>query len=132
MTWSENLSVGIQEMDFQHKRLVDLINQLHDAMKCGEGPEELHSVIFSLVQYTKTHFADEEDLMQSVGFPTLVAHKLQHENLTRQVMELMKKFQAGQSNMTVQTLAFLKDWLVNHIQVADRAYGCYLNRKGMH
>jgi hemerythrin len=131
MQWSPAFSVNVKKFDDQHKKLVELVNQLHDAMKAGEGNTMLGVVLQSLISYTGTHFADEEKMMQANAYPDLARHKAAHENLVKQVLELQKKAQAGGGVITLTVMNFLKDWLVTHIQGEDKKYGHYFNAKGI-
>jgi hemerythrin len=131
MEWNPTLSVKVKKFDDQHKKLVDLINQLHDAMKAGEGNAMLGVVLQSLISYTATHFAEEEKVMQANGFPEFAAHKAAHDALVKQVLELQKKFQSGSAALSMSVMSFLKDWVVTHIQGTDKKYGVYLNAKGI-
>jgi hemerythrin len=131
MTWSANISVGVGEMDAQHQKLVAMVNQLHEAMAGGKGNEAIGPILTGLVDYTKSHFAAEERLMAAHGYPNLPAHKVEHENLVKQVGEIVAKFKAGKTMISVSVMNFLKDWLMNHINRTDKAYGAYLNGRGI-
>ena len=129
--WSPAYSVKVKKFDDQHKKLVDLINQLHDAMKAGQGNSMIGTVLQSLVSYTGSHFADEIKLMQSHSYPDLAKHKAEHDKFVAQVLDFQKKFQDGSAMLTMSVLSFLKDWLVKHIQGEDKKYGPFLNGKGI-
>jgi len=131
MEWNPAFSVKVKKFDDQHKKLVDLVNQLHDAMKAGEGNTMLGVVLQSLIAYTGSHFADEEKMMQTNGYPDFAKHKAAHENLVKQVLDLQNKMQSGGNVLTITVMNFLKDWLVNHIQGEDKKYGQYFNAKGI-
>ena len=131
MEWSPAFSVKVKKFDDQHKKLVELVNQLHDAMKAGQGNAMLGVVLQQLISYTSSHFADEEKTMQAHGFPGLAAHKVEHEKLVAQVLDLQKKFQAGSAMLTLTVLNFLKDWLITHIKGVDQKYGEFLSSKGV-
>jgi hemerythrin len=130
--WSEKYSVGVRSIDDQHKRLFELINELFDAMRAGRGDVALGKVLDGLVDYTKTHFAFEEKLLQSNGYAHLVAHRKVHEGLTAQVMDLAAKFKVGKTTLSIQTSSFLKDWLSNHILTTDKNYSAHLAGRGVH
>lgn len=132
LNWSDQYSVLVKNMDAQHRRIIDLINQLHDAMKLGKGNDAVGAVLDSLVDYTRTHFAMEERLMQSYGYPDFARHKALHEDLTRQVLDIQSKFRAGQCAITINVMTFLKNWLVDHIAKSDRAYGEFMATCGVH
>ena len=129
--WKESYSVRIQTIDAQHKQLVSLIAKLQDAMAQGRGREVLGLILNEVVHYTKIHFATEETLMASNGYPDLAAHQAIHNELTRTVVDLQSRFASGQVALSVQTMQFLKGWLVNHILGTDQKYGPFLGAKGV-
>ena|SRR5271157_3277584 len=131
LNWSDEYSVMVKEMDEQHKKLVGMINDLHEAMKTGKGKDVMEKILKSLVDYTVTHFSSEEKLMQSNDYPGFLAQKSQHEALTKQVLDFQKKYHEGKAVVSVEIMNFLKDWLVNHITGSDKKYGPFLNKKGI-
>jgi hemerythrin len=132
MEWNQTYSVSVKKFDDQHKKLIELLNQLHDAMKAGDGNTMLGITLQSLISYTGTHFSEEEKLMQANGYPDFAAHKAQHDALVKQVLELQKKYQSGGGVMTMTVMSFLKDWLTKHIQGVDKKYGQHFNAKGIY
>lgn len=126
LTWSDRLSVGIREMDQQHKRLVELTNQLYDAMGVGKGDNVKSVVLNDLLTYTKVHFAAEERLMQKHAYPHFAGHKRLHDELSGQVFQLKERLQTGQMVASVTLANFLRDWLQNHITQEDRKYGQFI------
>lgn len=131
ITWNDSLSVKVKQFDDQHKKLVELVNQLFDAMKTGKGNQVMGDILKQLIAYTQTHFAAEERLMQQYGFPEYEAHKKEHNALVMQVLDLQKQFQEGKAVLTQNVMTFLRDWLAKHIQGVDKKYGVYLNGKGV-
>ena len=129
--WNQAYSVKVQRFDDQHKKLFELINQLHLAMMEGRGEAVLGDVIQSLIIYTEAHFGEEIKTLQANGYPELAKHKAEHDKFVAQVLDLRKKFQTGHSLLTVSTQSLLKDWLVNHIQKEDSSYSPFLNAKGL-
>jgi len=130
-TWNDSYSVGVMDIDAQHKRLVELVNELHDAMSLGKGRDTVGKTLDGLIDYTRTHFAFEEKLMAVHTYPAAAQHKIEHESLTRQVVELQGKFLTGQATVTLTVMKFLKDWLSNHILSVDKKFGAYLNTQGV-
>lgn len=126
LSWSDGLSVGVPEMDQQHKRLVEMTNQLYDAMGMGKGDNVKSVVLNDLLTYTKVHFAAEERLMQKHAYPHFASHKRLHDELTGQVLQLKDKLQTGQMVASVTLANFLKDWLQKHITQEDRKYGQFI------
>ena len=129
--WNDSYSVQNAVMDKQHQKLFDLLNNLHEAMGQGKGKEALPVVLASLVQYTKTHFADEEALLQKHNYPDLVTQKKEHAALIAQIADLQQQFQSEDFSTGMKTRDFLRRWLVDHIKGHDQKYGIFLSQKGI-
>lgn|SRR5271166_660699 len=131
MTWTEKLAVGVKVLDDDHKKLIDMLNQLDDGMKAGHGKEALAKVLEGLVSYTKFHFAREEDFFAKTGYPA-ATHKKEHADLVTKVLDLQARCKRGELALSLETAEFLKDWLTSHILGTDQKYGAHLNAKGIH
>ncbi len=129
--WSDELSVGIQELDEQHKILVGLLNQLHEAIEEHHGSSEARKILEQLAEYTRVHFAVEESLMRVLEYPDYEEHKQQHENLIAQVDDLRAKLDAGSHAITFELLHFLKGWLTKHILDSDKHYAPHFLDSGI-
>lgn len=127
--WSDTYySVKVEQFDNDHKKLVGFINELHDAMMQGKGREKLNHILSELLDYTQYHFDAEEAQMEQAGYPELEAHKELHQSLIAQLKELITDFTDGNREISVKTFRFLKEWLLNHIQVADQKYTPWLKK----
>lgn len=124
--WKEDYSVNIAEFDAQHKKLISLINTLHNAMKDRKGPEALSEIFLELAQYTKNHFSAEEKRMKEKNYPFINAHLLEHNKLVKEVEKLFEEFQSGKLMMSMKVMSFLKEWLTQHIFESDKKYSEYL------
>ena len=132
MEWTPAMFVGVKEIDAEHKKLVLLINQLYEAMQRGAGHEALGQILTGLINYTATHFAHEEKLFAETNYPDAVAHKKEHENLKQRVLDIQKRYKAGEEDtLSIETLTFLKNWLINHTTGSDRKFGPHLNSHGI-
>ncbi len=129
MEWSDKLSVGVAQIDNEHKRLLALLNELNRALQSGTGLGALSGVLDGLVHYAAYHFAHEEDQIVRSGYPAYEAHRLQHRALTARVKEIFGEFQSGgeEAELPGEVLEFLKTWLYHHIMESDRDFGAYLN-----
>ncbi len=126
--WNDSLSVGIDEIDEDHKKLVALLNELHDAVEAGAGHTVLGKVLEGLILYVSHHFGHEEGLFLRAQYPGYEEHKREHEELTAQVKAVYDKFNSDPEGMlALEVLDFLKDWLYIHIMKSDRQFGVYLN-----
>ncbi len=131
MTWTEDLSVKVRAFDNQHKKLVFLINALHDAMKARKGKEILSSVLDELLEYTQTHFVSEEKMMLNYDYPDYLEHKLEHDSFITRTIELKKDYYLGKAAISNEVMKFVQDWVANHILVTDKNYGAFFNRNGV-
>lgn len=131
MEWNHLMSVNVESIDSQHKKLVSLLNEMYDALGTGKGKESVGTILEELIVYTKTHFAHEELLMQEKNYYNYEDHKLEHDRLRSQVMEFKEKFDDGRESVQLKVLHFLKKWLIEHIFGTDMKMGYFLaNNKG--
>lgn len=119
-TWSDAYSVGNQFIDNDHKKLVKLVNDFHDAMQEGRGNDVIGKVLHNLAIYTKEHFNREEAEMQRIKYAYYLKHKQEHDKLLDEVAQLQSSFQNGKAMLTIKVSKFLKEWLINHIQQTDQ------------
>ena len=131
LEWKDEYSVGIDSIDQQHKRLVNLINQLHTAVHYSTGEEFEREALDELVDYTKTHFSYEEGLMEQNGYPDFEPHKEQHRQMILKVEEVLAEYEQNQHTAMNSALSYLSDWLINHINGTDKEYSSYLIGKGV-
>lgn len=121
--WNKTLELGIPPIDKQHQRIVQYINAL-DEIKAH--PESTHrkvgEILDQLVDYTLSHFAFEEELMEESGYVFVKAHKRVHALFVRKVTSYVDRFRMGE-DITDELLISLKTWLINHIKNDDNDYG---------
>ncbi|QFY44217.1 bacteriohemerythrin [Candidatus Methylospira mobilis] len=132
--WDDNLVVGVLEIDDQHQRLVELINLLHDDIISPDksGSEKItQEILEELVDYTIAHFSIEQYLMDVHEYPESPAHINEHNKFIDKISQFEKDFKEKHANIQQDTLAFLKDWLYNHIMKVDKEFGKFLNSKGV-
>ncbi len=129
--WSQDLSVNIKEIDDQHKKLIDLINTLHDNMLKGQGKVVLESTLQELAAYTQYHFSAEEKYMKRFGYVDYDAHKLEHEEFIRKVSEFINSYRSNQACLSIEVMNFLKDWITNHIKGSDKGYMVCFSSNGL-
>ncbi|BCY19001.1 MAG: hemerythrin family protein [Chloroflexi bacterium] len=129
--WDETYSVSVKAMDDQHKKLVGLINQLHDAMKAGQGSKEAPEILKSLVDYTHYHFEAEEKMLEKGAYPGLLNQQKMHKVFVDQIEQYQADLATKSLTMGVKLSEFLKNWLMNHISVEDKKYGKFMNEKGI-
>ncbi|MFB9066931.1 bacteriohemerythrin [Pseudofulvimonas gallinarii] len=126
LIWNEDLETGIDVIDEQHKRIVELINRLTLVAK-GKIEGNVGEVLAELVDYTLSHFVFEEELMEEAGYPFSKAHKRVHDIFTARVSEYQMRFNAGE-DVTDALRDMLSRWLFNHIKGDDKAYARTVRR----
>jgi hemerythrin len=129
LTWTDKMSVGVETLDADHRKLMGFVNDLHAAVKTRAGHAVIGPILDELIAYTEYHFEVEERLQKLARFPDLAAHQQKHEALKAKVHELREKFRADPNSLNnVKVFDFLSDWLVRHILGDDMKYAPYLAR----
>jgi hemerythrin len=131
-TWNDSYSVKVNLCDAQHQKLFAIMNELADAMRVGKGSQVVSRTIGELLQYTRTHFQQEEALLRKANYPQLGPHQEMHRRFIADVELLDRQTREGHTPNSVAVLNLLRDWLVNHIQKMDKAYSAHLNAAGIH
>lgn len=126
--WSEKYELGIKEVDNQHKGLVIIINELFTFMSEGKAKDNLESIFEHLTDYTKKHFFTEEAMMIKYAYPDYTQHKQEHTKFIEKLTSLKDDFSHGKATVSLEILNFLKDWLLNHIQITDKKYVPHINK----
>ena len=129
--WNDSYSVGVKEIDDQHKKLFELINQTYKVMTEKQGRDAGKKIIDGLVDYTVYHFSHEEGLMRKAEYSDYDEHIKKHEKLVGQVVDFQKKFDSGEADIDQDLMKFLKEWLSNHIMGTDKFYTSSMHDKGI-
>jgi hemerythrin-like metal-binding protein len=131
LEWKREYCTGIDSIDQQHKKLVNLINQLQTAVDYSTGDEFEREALDELVSYTMTHFGYEEKLMEDNAYPDYEPHKAEHEKMVKQVDAVLSEYKQNPDQAMQNAHDFLRDWLINHINGTDKAYSSFLIGKGV-
>jgi hemerythrin-like metal-binding protein len=124
--WSERFSVGVAELDAQHRRLIAIINRLLESAELKLESEILSDTFNELTQYALEHFRLEEQMMRAVGYPDLEAHQNAHESFLVRVAELGMETWSGHTEVPAALVTLLTDWLQDHLLKVDMAYKPHL------
>jgi len=127
--WMPKYETGNPAVDRQHKRLFELVNDLHHGIIAGHGRETLGPTLRALAAYTLEHFATEEGYMRSTGYGNYARHKAVHDQLARQVKDLMAQYEEGSLALPGTLSKFLADWLTHHIKEEDMEMISWLRAK---
>lgn len=127
LKWRDSYSVGVPELDEDHRQLIDIINRVEEAERAGVP---VGWVLTDLAEYAHFHFQQEEDGLKNAGYPRLVEHAKDHEAFVAWLEELAKTYAALPGNATAPTAEvrdYLKSWVITHILGEDMDYKDYLN-----
>ncbi|MCK9604960.1 MAG: bacteriohemerythrin [Methylomonas sp.] len=129
ITWNDQLNVGISKIDLQHQKLVDILNQLDEAVALGYKHKKILQLVDELVEYTQYHFRDEEQLMQEASLDTLHynKHKLEHDEFIKKVTQERQMAIDNPDAVSNVLLDFLVAWLMDHILYSDKQMALALN-----
>ena len=126
--WEDKFSVSIPLVDSQHKRLIEMTNQLHEA--CGYDTDfamdQFKKTAHDTVVYVKYHFSTEEQIMEKTEYPGYAEHKKFHAEFVMEVIKYVASFEEGKKFVPNQFVRFLKDWVLSHIAIVDSKMGHYI------
>ena len=126
ITWDETLSVEVDEIDEDHRKLVNLFNILSHSVAQGDAADYIEAVLEELISCTVWHFRHEERLMLLYNYQGLTEHKAEHHDLIDSVRELQQKFRNENKQLTNEDIEYLETWLTEHILGHDMKLGFYL------
>jgi len=129
VAWKDVYSVGVDEIDSDHKQLVDLINRVVTAASTNLGDEFVGENIYEMVAYAKYHLNREERLMDQYEFPDREGHKAQHQRFIDTVDRFEEKYAHDLKVKNLQMFDFLREWLLRHISYADKELGAYIQAR---
>ncbi len=127
MDWKAEYSIGIPEIDEQHKQLLECIDRLDSAGTAEDRKLAMYYVMEELKDYVRIHFAVEEIVMRLFDYPGLEAHVLEHQEFSAQ-LEAFKQSELKE-HVHAEASHYLRKWLVHHIQGTDKRYAEHLLRK---
>ena len=127
LVWDNTLSVQVQEIDEDHRRLVELFNLLGHAVEEGGSGEYIEALLDELIACTVWHFKHEERLMLRYGYAGLDEHRQEHDELIESVKALQQERQQQGVDITAEDIQFLEHWLTGHILGADMDLGEFLS-----
>jgi hemerythrin len=126
--WDDRYSIGIPVIDEQHKALIVITNRLFAGClkEDAEAKAKFRSIVKEVVDYVKYHFSAEEKILERIGYPGIEGHKREHEFFIRELLAKVQAFEEGQKYVPNLFARFLRDWVLAHIAMSDKAYATYL------
>ncbi|MGD8835500.1 MAG: bacteriohemerythrin [Desulfobacteraceae bacterium] len=127
MNWTDKLSVGIEEIDSQHKKLIQMINEFYDGV-ISDDKIAMGRLLTSLIDYTISHFATEEKYMKLFNYPGAATHIEEHRSFTDKVSDIKKRFGSGELVLSLEITNFVKVWIIKHVLGIDKMYSqCFIS-----
>ncbi len=126
IVWSKILSVGFEEIDEDHRKLIGIFNELNRAVTAGDAADYLAATLEELINCTVWHFSHEERLMLKHRYAGIEEHKAEHRELVLGARELQQQLLAAGQRVADEQIAFLDRWLTAHILTTDQRLGAFL------
>jgi hemerythrin-like metal-binding protein len=128
LAWNDVFSVGIEEIDRDHKNLIGMISRLQTTSPVTTDSETISDLLTQMTTYAQGHFETEEALMRRYGYPGFDAHRAEHRVFTKKTVEFCSASMLKVESVPQTLLNFLSEWLVHHILESDQAYAAYIQQ----
>jgi hemerythrin len=129
--WNDRYSVGVRSLDAQHRQLIDILNQLHQAMSTANSQQVLPALMRQLSQYATAHLQAEERMLRAQGYPGFAQHKAQHDSYIAKVKDFQEQLSKNPTGASIGLMGFLREWWTSHILTVDKQYSQFLKTKGV-
>jgi hemerythrin len=120
MEWKDEYSVGILEIDNQHKLLLRSFSVIEESIKLDQGWSNTHYAIDELIRLAQMHFSFEEAMMRMFSYPGTDAHQREHQHFFAKLDNIERR--SLEKNVEVEMVRFLKGWVTTHILGSDQGY----------
>lgn len=127
LVWKSEFSVGIPSMDFEHRRMITMINEIYDEMNLRKDPDSIERFLGDVHAAINAHFALEERIMREADYTEYDAHKDDHEELLDQIRDMMEELLKDPENGFTLLRENLGDWFVNHFSTFDARLHSQMN-----
>jgi len=131
VSWSSDYSVGIAEINEQHKKLVSILNSLVVSLSEFTQDSNLSRLLKELADYSVYHFQTEEKYMKKFNYPGYEAHFREHEDFKSKIITFIDQYEKKEAVLTVDLLEFIWEWLKNHIAGSDKKYSVFFREHGL-
>jgi len=134
VSWSQNYATGIDLIDVQHMELVILTNILYKSCLNEHEGIAFKDAMQHMVEYVRLHFSAEIELLERINYPDTLAHKKEHKNLIKSILDAAKNYGEGKRFVPNTFVRELKDWIFSHIAISDNLYASYIanqKKKGL-
>ena len=131
INWDVSLSVGVKEIDAQHQKLIELLNELFDVMHSDEAKNKMNEIVGRLNDYVIFHFTNEENYFEKFNYKNKDVHIKQHETYKEKIIEFNKMATENNTMLPYEVLDFLENWILGHISTEDKKYTKCFKENGL-
>ncbi len=128
--WSDDYSVGLKEIDNQHKKLLNIINKLYNSFINRDDEKIMTEILNDMAEYTEYHFKNEEKYFMRFNYPNMQEHMKYHKIYINKINEFKKDLEQNKK-ITYTVMNFLRNWIVEHIQGKDPDYVLLFKQNGV-
>ncbi|MBE0582777.1 MAG: hemerythrin family protein [Desulfofustis sp.] len=129
--WRKDYETGIDSMDVQHQKLIELINKLYKVIRKEESSASIKEVLNEMTKYAEQHLQDEEAMLKTNDYPDFASHSASHQGYRDKLKTLLAESKNEEDAAVKETYAFLRQWWKGHIVAEDQKYGEFLKAKGV-
>ena len=126
IVWDDSFNLQVDEIDRQHRRLVELMNRLLELQEEKKPDDAVADILGALTNYLGYHFETEEQMMIDRGYPEIESHREEHQAFVTQVAYFIATYRNSGDSLKRDILTFLKEWLSEHILKTDADFGSFL------
>jgi hemerythrin len=129
--WQKTYSVGIDEIDEQHKKIITMLKSFKDSVLSGKslGEKEIPALLEEAFDYLDIHFRTEEKYMNIFKYPGYKEHKKEHNDFVKEIIKFQRDFKKGKKGLDLQMLDFFQEWFIKHILGTDKKMGEFLETR---
>jgi hemerythrin-like metal-binding protein/PAS domain S-box-containing protein len=131
INWTDELKIGLSEMDEQHENLVKLANQLYNVLRKSKSKKETKDTLKAFIDYSAYHFGNEERYFDEFGYEFAEEHKKEHNLFLKEMNKFQKEYLANKIKFLDEIMFFIADWIPNHFKVEDKKYFELFSEKGI-
>ena len=130
--WDESYSVGVKEIDEQHKYYIELLEKINQNIELNRSRQDLGKMFEEFIEYADFHFSTEENYFDKFKFELAAEHKSHHDKLKAELKDFYTKFKNGDNQISREFIDFLENWLVHHSYLEDRLYTECFNKNNLY
>lgn len=128
--WKDEFNVGIKFIDEQHRKFLDILNQLKIVITSKNCEDKTAEIFFALVNYAEHHLIQEEIYLKDYLYPGFSEHKESHNQFIQRLTKFQEDFEANKENVCEEMHDYLLDWFENHMLKYDKDALSFLKSKG--